>query len=134
MGRQFDVDVVGRATGMPAGDTLSALEKLERCAVIRAAGERTYDFAHDLIRDVAYQGVSGPRRALAHRQIASALQATHDPDAALAGDILHHASLGGDLATAAEAAVRARARGACACSPIRRRSGWRAGGSRSRSR
>jgi DNA-binding SARP family transcriptional activator/tetratricopeptide (TPR) repeat protein len=107
MGRQFDADVVGRATGMPAGDTLSALEKLERCAIIRAAGDRSYDFAHDLIRDVAYQGVSGPRRALAHRQIASALQAMHDPDGALAGDVLHHASLGGDFAGAAEAAVRA---------------------------
>jgi DNA-binding SARP family transcriptional activator/tetratricopeptide (TPR) repeat protein len=107
MGRQFDVDVVGRATGMPAGETLSALEKLERCAVIRAAGERTYDFVHDLVRDVAYQGVSGPRRALAHRQVASALQSTHDPEGALAGDILHHATLGGDFAAAAEAAVRA---------------------------
>ena len=107
MGRQFDVDVLGRATGMPAGEMLSALERLERGAVIRASGDRTYDFAHDLVRDVAYQGISGPRRALAHGQIAIALQAVHDPDSLLAGDILHHASLGGQLQSAAEAAVRA---------------------------
>jgi tetratricopeptide (TPR) repeat protein len=106
MGRQFDVDVLGRATGMPAGEMLSALEKLERGAVIRAAGDRTYDFAHDLIRDVAYQGISGPRRALAHGHIATALQAAHDPGSLLAGDILHHASLGGHFEVAAEAAVR----------------------------
>ena len=107
MGRQFDVDVLGRATGMPAGEMLSALDKLERCAIIRAGGDRTYDFAHDLIRDVAYQAVSGPRRALAHAHISTALQAVHDPDSLLAGDILHHASLGGHFPSAAEAAVRA---------------------------
>jgi tetratricopeptide (TPR) repeat protein len=107
MGRQFDVDVLGRATGMPAGEMLSALERLERGAIIRASGDRTYDFAHDLVRDVAYQGISGPRRALAHGQIATALQAVHDPDSLLAGDILHHASLGGQLQAAAAAAVRA---------------------------
>jgi DNA-binding SARP family transcriptional activator/tetratricopeptide (TPR) repeat protein len=106
MGRQFDVDVLGRATGMPAGGMLSALDKLERAAVIRAGGDRTYDFAHDLVRDVAYRAVSGPRRALAHGHIAAALQVVHDPDAVLAGDILHHASLGGNLEAAAEAAVR----------------------------
>ena len=107
MGRQFDVDVLGRATGLPAGEMLSALDKLERGAIIRAGGDRTYDFVHDLIRDVAYQAVSGPRRALAHGHIATALQAVHDPDSLLAGDILHHASLGGHFPSAAEAAVRA---------------------------
>ena len=71
---------------------------------------------------MAYQGISGPRRALAHGQIATALQAVHDPDSLLAGDILHHASLGGQLPAAAEAAARAGER--CACLPTRKRSGW----------
>ncbi len=107
IGRQFDVDVVGRATGMPAGEMLAALEKLERCAILRPVGDHAYDFAHDLIRDAAYQALSGPRRTLVHRQIASALRATHDPEAALAGDLVHHAALAGELEVAAEAAVAA---------------------------
>ncbi|MEO8035413.1 MAG: AAA family ATPase, partial [Acidobacteriota bacterium] len=107
VGRQFDAEIVGRATGMPAGEMLSALDKLERCAIIRAAGERSYDFTHDLLRDAAYQLISGPRRTLAHRQIARAFQSVHDPEAALAGDVFHHAVLGGDDEMAAGAAVDA---------------------------
>jgi DNA-binding SARP family transcriptional activator/tetratricopeptide (TPR) repeat protein len=104
VGRQFDAEIVGRATGMPAGEMLAALERLERCGIIRAAGDR-YDFAHDLVREVAYQMVSGPRRALVHRHIARVLDETHDTDGALAGEIVHHASLAGDHALAARAAV-----------------------------
>ena len=40
--------IVGRATGMPAGEMLASLERLERLAIIRPAGDRTYDFGHDL--------------------------------------------------------------------------------------
>lgn len=106
VGRQFDAEIVGRATGMAAGEMLAALERLERCGIIRAAGDR-YDFAHDLIREVAYQKISGPRRALVHRAIARALREAHDHDGALAGEIVHHASLAGDHALAATAAVEA---------------------------
>lgn len=107
VGRQFDAEIVGRATGMPAGEMLAALEKLERSAIIRAAGEHRYDFAHDLIRDAAYQRVSGPRRALLHRHIMRALRDTHDPEGRLAGEIVHHATLAGELHIAALAAVDA---------------------------
>ncbi len=107
VGRQFDAEIVGRATGMPAGEMFAALEKLERAAIIRASGDRSYDFTHDLVRDAAYQVISGPRRALVHRHIGRALGATHDPDGALAGEIVRHASLAGDYEIAAEAAVAA---------------------------
>ncbi|HVT03625.1 MAG TPA: BTAD domain-containing putative transcriptional regulator [Thermoanaerobaculia bacterium] len=106
VGRQFDAEIVGRATGMAAGEMLEALERLERCGIIRAAGDR-YDFGHDLVREVAYQAISGPRRTLVHRHIARALHETHDSDGALAGEIVHHASLAGDHALAATAAVDA---------------------------
>jgi DNA-binding SARP family transcriptional activator len=107
IGRQFSAETVGRATSMPAGEMIAALDRLERLAVIRPAGDRTYDFAHDLIRDAAYQLISGPRRTLVHRHIARALRETHDADGALAGEILHHASLAGDHEIAARAAVEA---------------------------
>ena len=107
VGHQFDVETVGRATGMPAGEMLGALEKLERSAVIRPSGDHGYDFVHDLVRDAAYQTITGPRRTLVHRHIARALRESHDPDGALAGDIVHHASLAGDHALACEAAIEA---------------------------
>jgi DNA-binding SARP family transcriptional activator len=62
VGHQFDVETVGRATGMAAGEMLGALEKLERSAIIRPAGDHAYDFVHDLVRAAAYQMTSGPRR------------------------------------------------------------------------
>lgn len=107
VGHQFDIETVGRATGMPAGEMLAALEKLERSAIIRPAGDRHYDFVHDLVRDAAYQMITGPRRTLVHRHIARALRETHDADGALAGDIVHHASLAGERQLACAAAVEA---------------------------
>jgi DNA-binding SARP family transcriptional activator/tetratricopeptide (TPR) repeat protein len=107
IGRGFDAELVGRATAMPAGEMLAALERLERSAIIRAAGEQRYDFTHDLIRDAAYQSVTGPRRLLIHRHIARALQEAHDTEGTLAGEILHHASLAGDHSAAAAAALTA---------------------------
>lgn len=107
VGHEFDAEIVGRATGMSAGEMLAALGKLERSAIIRAAGDSTYDFTHDLVRDAAYQLVSGPRRRILHRHIARALREAHDADGALAGEVMHHAALAGDYEDAAQAAVAA---------------------------
>ena len=107
IGRRFDVETLGRATGMAAGEMTAALETLERTAILKASAASSYDFSHDLIRRAAYQKLSGPRKFLVHRQIAKALQSTHDPEGALAGDIVHHASLGGDAHLAATAAIAA---------------------------
>ncbi len=108
IGRRFDAGILGRATEMPSGEMLAALEKLERSAIIRASENGgCYDFTHDLVRDAAYQAISGPRRVLVHRHIARALQSVHDPDGALAGDIVRHASLAGDHGMAVKAAIAA---------------------------
>jgi len=106
LGRHFDVDILGRTTGIPAGEMLSALEHLENASVLRGS-DRFYDFTHDLIREAAYQMLSGPRRRIAHREIARALREMHDPDGAVAGEILHHAALAGENEIAASAAVTA---------------------------
>ena len=110
LGRRFDVDILGRATGMPSGEMLVALERLERASILRTstiASDRCYDFTHDLIREAAYQLLSGPRRRIVHRQIARALETVHDPNGELAGEIVHHAALAGENELGAGAAVRA---------------------------
>jgi hypothetical protein len=107
VGRSFDVDVLGRVTGLAAGELLSTLELLERHGAVRAAGSSGYDFAHDLVRRAAYRQMSEPRRRLVHAQIARAVAAIPDPDGALASDVAHHAALGGDNRLAAESCLTA---------------------------
>jgi len=107
IGRSFEVDVLGRVTGLGLAELLGTLELLERHGVLRAAGSSGYDFAHDLVRRAAYRQMSEPRRRLVHAQIARVLAALPDPDGARAGDVAHHAGLGGDQALAAEACLRA---------------------------
>lgn len=107
IGHRFDAEIVGRATGMQAGEMLAALEKLEQRAIIRAYGDHNYDFTHDLVRDGAYQMMSAPRRTLVHRHIARALGESAEADGTLAGEIVHHAALAGEFEAAAKAAIHA---------------------------
>ena len=98
-------------TRLSVHDVLAALEQLERHGVLRvnaaAPGGAGYDFAHDLVRRTAYRAMSEPRRRWVHLYIARTLDAMTDADGALAGDIAHHAALGGDSELAARAYVAA---------------------------
>jgi hypothetical protein len=106
LGRGFASELLGSVTGLPPAELLAGLGELERHGVLRA-GEAAFDFSHDLLRQAAYRQLSAPRRRLVHRQIARVLAAEPDSDGALAGDVAHHAALGGDGELAATAAVRA---------------------------
>lgn len=108
LGGAFDVELLGHATGLSSTDLLTALEELERYQVIRAGpNETSYDFTHDLIRRVAYDRLSPARSRVVHAEIARRLAALDDPTGALAGDIAHHALMGGDADLAARACARA---------------------------
>jgi tetratricopeptide (TPR) repeat protein len=107
LGRSFGVDLLGKATGVAPIDLIGALEELERHALVRVCDDATYDFAHDLLRESAYREMSEPRRQLVHRQIAAVLAPSMDADAALAGEVAHHAGVGGEHELAARACVRA---------------------------
>lgn len=102
LGRSFSLDVLGRASALPAPELVAALADLERRTIVRATATG-YDFAHDLVRRAAYAKLSAPRRKLCHAQIASVFAA--DPDAA--GELAHHAGLAGDHELAARACVAA---------------------------
>ncbi len=106
LGRSFDVDVLARVTGLALPELVTSLERLERHAILRVRGPG-YDFTHDLLRQAAYRQMSEPRRRLVHAHIARALSASVDPDGALAGDVVHHASLAGDGSLAARACIAA---------------------------
>ncbi len=107
-GHTFDLDVLARVTGLAAATLASGMEELERRGIVRALpGGAQYDFVHDLIRDGAYLRLSSPRRRLVHGQIARSLAASGYGDGSIAGDIAHHASLGGERELASRAYLAA---------------------------
>lgn len=110
LGRGFDPSTAARVSETPLPELLPALERLERHGILRpgeSPGSASYDFSHDIVRRAAYAALSGPRRRLVHLRIARALQEESDPEGVLAGDVAHHAWLGGDPNLAASAAVTA---------------------------
>ncbi len=111
LGHAFTLDTLATLTSLSVQDLLGAAEELERHRVLRVAssshGSIGYDFAHDLVRRTAYRAMSEPRRRWVHLQIARTLGATPDPQGSLAGDIAHHAAMGGDSELAARAYVTA---------------------------
>lgn len=111
LGRSFSLDLLAQAQGATASDVIAAVDELERYGVIRAhsgsSGSADYDFVHDLVRRSAYRRLSEPRRRLIHLRIARALMPLIDRDRAIAGDVAHHAALGGDDELAATACIKA---------------------------
>ncbi len=111
LGRSFKPTTVAQVADCSLTKLLTAIEHLEQQNIIRPSvsldGEMGYDFAHDIVRQVAYRQLSEPRRRLMHRQIAHQLNQADTPSQALASDIAHHASLGGDHTLAASASLAA---------------------------
>ena len=105
LGRSFDPAVLALVRGTAASDLVGALDHLERHGVIRATSAVQYDFAHDLLRRAAYRRLSQARRRLVHMQIARSLETARGADDARAGEIAHHAALGGDAMLAAQSCV-----------------------------
>lgn len=111
LGRSFQPTRVAQVADYPLPKLLMAIEQLEQQSLIRpntsTGHEMAYDFAHDIVRQVVYHQLSEPRRHLIHLQIAHKLNQLSTSDYALAGDVAHHASLGGDHELAASAALLA---------------------------
>lgn len=111
LGRSFSSTIVARIADCSLTQLLTGLDQLERHGIIRPStsvkGEVGYDFAHDVVRQVAYHQLSEPRRQLVHLHIAHALEKLAGADEALVGDVAHHASLSGDHSLAASASLAA---------------------------
>jgi DNA-binding SARP family transcriptional activator/tetratricopeptide (TPR) repeat protein len=106
LGRAFSAHTLVRLVQQPDVMLLPALGELERRGVLAAAGSG-YDFAHDIVREVAYGQLSEPRRRLIHGRIAAVLDEMDGPDHELAGEVAHHAAIGGDRALVARACLAA---------------------------
>jgi class 3 adenylate cyclase/tetratricopeptide (TPR) repeat protein len=76
IGRDFDLDVLARATNTAHDDLLDVLEAAAAVALVRemADAHGRYSFAHALIQHTLYEDLGPNRRARAHRQVAEALE------------------------------------------------------------
>jgi predicted ATPase len=94
IGRRFDFDVLVRTTEGGEDKTLDALEEAMRSQLLReekVGNAVQYDFAHALIRETLYDGLSLRRRMTLHQKIAAAVEQTYMGRLdAVVEDLAHH--------------------------------------------
>ena len=93
IGRDFDAGLLERVLGFDEDRFLAALEDaLDAGLVAEAPGDPgRYSFAHALIRETLYEGMSSARRARVHRRVGAALEsAPAHPDESQIGALALH--------------------------------------------
>lgn len=106
-GQVFPLEGLVAAHGDEPGAAGRRLAELERHALIRAAGDTSYEFSHDLIQQAAYSRISQPRRRLIHKSIASVLSREMAVRPEICSELAYHAALGGQYELATRASVAA---------------------------
>ena len=113
IGRDFDLDILIRATGATEDGLLDILDAAVAASLVRelAGPPGRYSFAHALIQHTIYEDLGLTRRARAHRQVAQALdQLCGDHPGARVGELARHWTLATqpiDLAKAIDYSRRA---------------------------
>ena len=103
IGRDFDLDLLSRATETAEEDLLDILDRAVSAALVRelAHAPGRFTFAHALIQQTLYEDLGPTRQARAHRLVAEALEdmCGNDPGARV-GELARHwigASQGSDV-------------------------------------
>jgi class 3 adenylate cyclase/tetratricopeptide (TPR) repeat protein len=90
IGRDFDLDVLARATQTSDDDLLDILEAAAAVALVRELSGR-YSFSHALIQHTLSEDLGPNRRARAHRKVAEALEdLCGDRPGARVGELARH--------------------------------------------
>ncbi|MCA1553929.1 MAG: AAA family ATPase, partial [Chloroflexi bacterium] len=107
-GREFEFEVVARASGLSETAALDALDELRAADIMRAVEGARFAFDHTLTMEVAYREVGEPRHRLMHRHVAEAMEALyrHRLDE-IAGLLAWHFAEGNAPERAAPYALRA---------------------------
>ncbi len=74
IGRAFNFRLLALAGGREEDALVHELDELWQRRIVREQGATAYDFSHDKLRQVAYDGLSAAKRRLSHRHIAQALE------------------------------------------------------------
>ena len=93
IGRDFDLDVLARATKTSEDELLDILEAAAAVALVREMTDAPgrYNFAHALIQHTLYEDLGPNRRARAHRVVAQALEDLYgDHPGSRVGELARH--------------------------------------------
>ena len=76
IGRDFDVDLLAGATGVPEDQLLDLLDQAVAAAIIRDVADRPgyFTFSHALVQHALYEDLGSLRRVRAHHRVAGALE------------------------------------------------------------
>jgi predicted ATPase len=108
LGARFSLSRLASLVTLNADELMKALEVLDRHGLLKesspSAGTVQYGFTHNVVRRSVYDGISEPRRRLMHWRIAQLLE-KEASSPTVAAEVVHHAALAGEKATAARASV-----------------------------
>ena len=91
IGREFDLDVLGRAAGLDDDDLLDAVEPALVTRLVSQTGSGRYRFSHALVRDALYLDIPPTRRWRLHGTIGDAIESLHSADLGLvSGELTYH--------------------------------------------
>ena len=77
VGRDFSYDVLREAGDLEEKALVKVLDEIWQHRIVREKVGRRYDFSHDLVREVAYAGISPATCRLLHERVARALELVH---------------------------------------------------------
>jgi DNA-binding SARP family transcriptional activator len=110
VGRDFQFDIIARASDLEEDALVRALDELWRRHIVRVQTDERWDFSHDRIREVAYSEIGPARRRLIHRRIAQGMEILFaDRLDTVSASIAVHLERGGQLARAVPFLERAAA-------------------------
>ena len=93
IGRDFDLDLLARATTITEDDLLDILDTAAAVSLVRELADTPghYNFTHALIQHTLYEDLGPTRRARAHRRVAEALESLcGDRPGARVGELARH--------------------------------------------
>ena len=110
LGREFELDALAGLVELAEDDLLDVLDEAVSARVVTdvPAAPGRLRFAHVLIRDTLYEGLTGMRRARLHRRALEVLEGLHGEDSGSeVSRLVHHAIAGRDFEKALRHAWRA---------------------------
>jgi DNA-binding SARP family transcriptional activator len=93
IGRTFTSELLVHVSRQPEDIVVRCLDELWQQRIVRELRAGQYDFSHDKLREVAYEGLSLTRRRLLHRYVAEALERPAEDVAS--ASIAYHYDLAG---------------------------------------
>ena len=78
VGAEFEPELVRAAGGFEEEALISALEEATAARLVIESASGRYRFAHALVRDTLYNGLSAVRRVALHRRVAESIETIHE--------------------------------------------------------